>query len=152
MCLSHQPQQELSWTIHRMPMTLRCGRSACIRHKSSRQLSRTASQVSMQPRLGAMRLCTRIVVHPKFPGLVGGLLAHKREHGSPSEKELYTESWTWQRQVARLVDKRPLVFMGHTDYTILRDGTNLSGNSTAEWDRVGSHDESQTYTFASRSI
>ncbi|KAH8887968.1 hypothetical protein GQ53DRAFT_749323 [Thozetella sp. PMI_491] len=85
---------------------------------------------------------TRIIVHRGFPELVEAFLKHKRKHGSPSEKELYRESWTWKQQVARLIEKRPLVFMGSSDYTVLRDGTCLPRNA-AEWDRVGTNQENR---------
>ncbi|KAK8064542.1 hypothetical protein PG994_007180 [Apiospora phragmitis] len=46
------------------------------------------------------------------------------------------ESWTWQQQVARLLARRPLVFMGGNDYTVLPNNQKLGG-AAAEWDRVG---------------
>lgn len=81
---------------------------------------------------------TRIVVHHKYPGLVEAFLNHKRTHGTAIEKALYgtPQSWTWQQQVTRLVEKRPLVFMGRGDFTMLRDGREI-GSLDHEWDRVG---------------
>ncbi len=97
---------------------------------------------------------TRIIVHPRFPDLVKAFLAFKREHGSKYEKALYgtPESFTWQHEVTRLVEKRPLVFMGGDDHTVLRDGRILRGNTnnpmswndnteTNEWDRNGTKDQ-----------
>lgn len=84
---------------------------------------------------------TRIVVHYHYVGLVRAFLDHKRRHGTPVEQDLYRRpDWTWERQVARLVAKRPLVFMTADDLTVLRDGRNI-GHAAAEWDRVGTHDE-----------
>lgn len=82
---------------------------------------------------------THIVVHPRFPNLVKAFLQHKRVHGSNYEKELYAtpESFNWQNEVSRLVKNRPLVFMGGTDHTMLRDGTMPRTLMTEEWDRNG---------------
>jgi hypothetical protein len=88
---------------------------------------------------------TRIVVHPRFPNLVENFLAHKRKDGSSYEKRLYgatKEDWTWQQEVARLIEKRPLVFMTGSDLTVLRDGRKIGGRRD-EWDRVGTEHESQ---------
>ncbi|KAF2666677.1 hypothetical protein BT63DRAFT_441762 [Microthyrium microscopicum] len=79
---------------------------------------------------------TRIIVHHRYPALVDAFLTHKREHGSAIEKDLYTEAWTWQQQISRLIAKRPLVFMNATDYTVLRDGSVIK-KATEKWDRVG---------------
>ncbi|EMC93748.1 hypothetical protein BAUCODRAFT_150002 [Baudoinia panamericana UAMH 10762] len=83
---------------------------------------------------------TRIVVHTRYPRLVDEFLQYKRAHGSSHEKQLYGTSakdFTWQDEVSRLISKRPLVFMGRDDFTILRDGTRMTGDCTAEWDRNG---------------
>ncbi|KAI0126990.1 hypothetical protein BJ170DRAFT_695379 [Xylariales sp. AK1849] len=86
---------------------------------------------------------TRIVVHHRFPDLVKAFLDHKRRHGSDLEKSFYgaPETWTWQQQVARLIEMRPLVFMNGSDYTRLRDGRRV-GTIAKEWDRVGTGSES----------
>ncbi|KAI7286664.1 hypothetical protein KC345_g995 [Hortaea werneckii] len=60
---------------------------------------------------------TRVVVHSRFPALIEAFLMHKREHGSAWEKALYTASFARRDEVARLIEKRPLVFMGSSDYT-----------------------------------
>lgn len=82
---------------------------------------------------------THIIVHPRFPDLVESFLEFKRKYGSEYEKHVYSSSnhWTWKDQVRRLIEKRPLVFMSSSDYTILRDGTLLGGDTTDEWDRNG---------------
>lgn len=86
---------------------------------------------------------TRIVVHRRFPRLVEDFLAFKRQHGSSVEKSFYSqEGWTWQRQVARLLEMRPLVFMGGHDYTVLPNNVELHG-AAAEWDRVGTEAEAR---------
>ncbi|KAK4950772.1 hypothetical protein LTR10_010765 [Elasticomyces elasticus] len=78
---------------------------------------------------------TRIVVHPRFKQLVDNFIKHKLSYGSQHEKKLYS-STTTDQQISRLIAKRPLVFMGAGDFTILRDGTRvMDGN--AEWDRNG---------------
>lgn len=82
---------------------------------------------------------THIVVHTRFPALVEDFLNFKRKHGSTHEKELYAtpETFTWQDETARLIAKRPLVFMGGNDSTVLRDGSKVDGRTTTEWDRNG---------------
>lgn len=47
-------------------------------------------------------LLTRIVVHPRYKGLVDQFLEHKRQFGSSVEKALYNADWTYEQQVARL--------------------------------------------------
>ncbi|KAI1083701.1 hypothetical protein F5B20DRAFT_528150 [Whalleya microplaca] len=83
---------------------------------------------------------TRVVVHYRFPELVERFIAHKRTYGSRYEKILYSSDWTWQQQVARLLKKRPLVFIGAYDHTILRNGQTLFIGAE-EWDRVGTEEE-----------
>ncbi|KAI1119567.1 hypothetical protein F5Y14DRAFT_7832 [Nemania sp. NC0429] len=85
-------------------------------------------------------LSTRIVVHGRFPALVRQFLAHKRLHGSSVEKAFYHAGLTWQQEVARLVEKRALVFMSGNDMTVLRSGERI-GAAYAEWDRVGTDEE-----------
>ncbi|KAI0197589.1 hypothetical protein F4808DRAFT_452497 [Astrocystis sublimbata] len=83
---------------------------------------------------------TRIVVHARFPLLVTQFLAHKRLRGSRVERSLYHARWTCTDQIARLVAKRALAFLGSGDYTVLRDGAEI-GVARQEWDRVGTDDE-----------
>jgi hypothetical protein len=80
---------------------------------------------------------TRIIAHHRFPDLVREFLEHKKKHGSTHEKSLYSEDFTWEDQVARLLEKRAMVFMGRDDYTVLRDGRRIVDNPTLEWDRNG---------------
>lgn len=86
---------------------------------------------------------TRVVVHPRFQQLVEAFLSHKRVHGSSHEKRLYQDAShsSWQQEVSRLINKRPLVFMGSTDHTMLRDGTLIANNAKAEWDRNGTEQQ-----------
>ncbi|KAI1126201.1 hypothetical protein F5Y10DRAFT_215956 [Nemania abortiva] len=86
-------------------------------------------------------LNTRIVVHSRFPALVTQFLAHKRLHGSSVEKAFYHAGMTWQQEVARLIEKRALVFMGGSDFTVLRNGTHIMSRGYLEWDRVGTEEE-----------
>lgn len=83
---------------------------------------------------------TTIITHPRYPALVTAFLPHKRIYGSRFEKALYTETWTWQDQVRRLILKRPLVFVSCTDSTMLRNGRNLA-NSRVEWDKNGTWEQ-----------
>lgn len=84
---------------------------------------------------------TRIIVHSRFPVLVNAFLDFKREHGSEHEKRLYgtSEMFTWQDEVSRLIEKRPLVFMGAMDHTMLRNGEVL--RDSTEWDRNGTDEQ-----------
>ncbi|KAF3062341.1 hypothetical protein GL218_03629 [Daldinia childiae] len=81
-------------------------------------------------------LDTRIVVHGRFPELVERFLAHKRTHGSSLEKRLYGPDWTWPQQVTRLIEKRPLSFVGGNDSTLLRTGQSFQ-MGTKFWDSIG---------------
>ncbi|KAI0427187.1 hypothetical protein F5Y09DRAFT_38224 [Xylaria sp. FL1042] len=85
-------------------------------------------------------LNTRIVVHSRFPRLVQRFLEHKKLHGSSVEKAFYHVGLTWQQQIARLVEKRSLVFMNGSDLTVLRSGQRI-GSAYMEWDRVGTEEE-----------
>ncbi|KAI7260922.1 hypothetical protein KC343_g3733 [Hortaea werneckii] len=86
---------------------------------------------------------TRVVVHSRFPALIEAFLTHKREHGSAYEKALYTASFTWRDEIARLIQKRPLAFVGASDNTVLRDGSSIPGNNCEEWDRNGTGEQRQ---------
>ena len=94
---------------------------------------------------------THITIHPGFPDLAQAFLTHKRTQGSSFEKELYAtdETFTWRDLVARLIVKRPLVFMGANDHTMLRDGTvperaaKGAVNVNLEWDFNGTEMQSR---------
>ncbi|KAK4541625.1 hypothetical protein LTR36_007769 [Oleoguttula mirabilis] len=81
---------------------------------------------------------TVVVMHPRLPSLVTAFLAYKRAHGSILERDLY-ETMSQHGLVARLVKQRPLHFVQHADYTVLRNGT--SGTLRVEWLRVGTSEE-----------
>lgn len=80
---------------------------------------------------------TRIIVQEGFLAFVEKFLDHKRKHGSKYEKQLYAQPFNARDEVTRLIEKRPLVFMGANDYTILRDGREITDRSRDEWDRNG---------------
>jgi hypothetical protein len=86
---------------------------------------------------------THIIIHAKFPSLINAFLAHKRAHGSSHEKALYTPTFTWKHLVTRLITKRPLSFVGGSDFTMLRDGTTIDDDATGEWDRNGTEAQRQ---------
>ncbi|KAJ1566026.1 hypothetical protein HK405_011083, partial [Cladochytrium tenue] len=100
---------------------------------------RTNSILQFDPEVVAQDArSTRVVVHARFPALVEAFLDHKRRLGSPHEKAIYcTPEFGWRDEVARLLLKRPLVFMKADDTTVLRDGTRIPGDATKEWDRNG---------------
>lgn len=84
---------------------------------------------------------THIVIHPRFQVLAENFLAHKRKNGSKFEKNLYAtdEKFTWRDLTSRLLTKRPLVFMGAHDHTVLRDGEwpGRGVSMNLEWNRNG---------------
>ncbi|KAI1382649.1 uncharacterized protein F4822DRAFT_435325 [Hypoxylon trugodes] len=82
----------------------------------------------------ANALSTQIIMHWRYPELVNDFLAHKRQYGTSLEKALYHKDWTWNDQVRRLIEKRPLVFYTDEDVTIMRDG---SRRDHTFWDNIG---------------
>ncbi|KAI1455977.1 hypothetical protein F4805DRAFT_253657 [Annulohypoxylon moriforme] len=82
-------------------------------------------------------LATRIVVHQDYPTLVEKFLVLKRgEAANGHTRQLYSQSWTWQQQVRRLIEKRPLTFLTSRDSTLFRDGRFLA-DGVPFWDTVG---------------
>ncbi|KAF2836988.1 hypothetical protein M501DRAFT_958916 [Patellaria atrata CBS 101060] len=81
---------------------------------------------------------TRVVLHPRLPELITAFLRHKRARGSDVEKKLYSRM-SQPEFVARLIKKRPLVFIDPRDTTFTRDGDKFS--DPREWDRVGTDNE-----------
>ncbi|KAI1208339.1 uncharacterized protein F4807DRAFT_148498 [Annulohypoxylon truncatum] len=82
-------------------------------------------------------LATRIIVHQDYPDLVERFLTLKRGTAATSNtQQLYAHPWTWQQQVRRLIEKRPLAFLNAIDSTFFRNGRRLA-NGTAFWDAVG---------------
>ncbi|KAI0892692.1 hypothetical protein F4806DRAFT_229328 [Annulohypoxylon nitens] len=82
-------------------------------------------------------LATRIVVHRLYPNLVDQFLTVKRGvDGTSSTRQLYSQNWTWQHQIRRLIEKRPLAFLNSADSTLFRDRTYQS-RATTFWDSVG---------------
>ena len=86
---------------------------------------------------------THVIIHPKFPDLCDEFLKLKRKNGSKYEKHIYAtdQSFRWQDLVRRLIAKRPLVFMGGMDHTMLRDGTLIHNRPHQEWARNGTSDQ-----------
>jgi hypothetical protein len=84
----------------------------------------------------------RIVVHPTVRQIAIDFLAHKRTHGTKTEKNVYAEQIEWdvERFFARLIRQRPLSFYGKGDTTLLRNHKHLI-SATSAWDRVGSDNE-----------
>lgn len=82
---------------------------------------------------------TAIIAHSRFPDLVQQFLVHKVKYGSTAEQLLYM-SLSRHQEISRLVSKRPLVFVGHGDRTVLRNGRDV-GNAFKAWDRVGTTQE-----------
>ncbi|KAL2917840.1 hypothetical protein HK105_202713 [Polyrhizophydium stewartii] len=80
---------------------------------------------------------TRVLVHERVWALAGAFLAHKLAHGTAAERHVYA-GMTPAAWLQRLIRKRPLVFMGKADSTLLRDGaTRPPRPATAAWDAVG---------------
>lgn len=82
---------------------------------------------------------TTIIAHSRFPDLVQRFMEHKVKYGTLTEQFLYM-SLSWREEISRLVSKRPLVFMGSGDLTVLRNGKHI-GNAFRSWDRVGTTEE-----------
>lgn len=82
---------------------------------------------------------TAIIAHSRFPDLVQQFLVHKIRHGTEVERSVYARL-SWREEISRLISKRPLVFMGSADLTVLRNGEDI-GNSARAWDRVGTTQE-----------
>ncbi|KAJ3302826.1 hypothetical protein HDV03_004515 [Kappamyces sp. JEL0829] len=82
---------------------------------------------------------TRILVHPKVVVLAQQFLEVKREAGSSKERALYC-GMTLKAFVQRLVLKRPLMFCGRNDSTLLRDGSSLR-SAHSQWILVGTEEE-----------
>lgn len=82
---------------------------------------------------------THILIHPRFLKLIDSFLTHKRTHGSIHEKALYA-TLSRETQISRLIEKRPLVFMGSHDHTMLRNGKRIP-NPRKQWDRNGTAEQ-----------
>ncbi|KAI8904258.1 hypothetical protein DFJ77DRAFT_480713 [Powellomyces hirtus] len=85
-----------------------------------------------------------VVVHPRLPGLFDAYLKLKREEGNAVEKAVYADVQTWQQLAVRLITKRPVVFCGSNESTVLRgvqpdDAVNRVGHR--EWAKVGTEEE-----------
>ncbi|OTB00521.1 hypothetical protein M426DRAFT_324192 [Hypoxylon sp. CI-4A] len=82
---------------------------------------------------------TRIVLHPRWPGLCGKFLDHKRKHGSDIEKTLYKD-WAWWDLTRRLLSQRAMTFLNAQDDTLYRNGQ-YARNQAKFWDGVGKQGE-----------
>jgi len=81
---------------------------------------------------------TRVIIHAKLRGLIEGFILHKRQYGTTKEKDLFHDKYTFEDFVCRCLLKRPLVFFGGNDVTILRDG---SMPNPKDWTTVGTENE-----------
>lgn len=82
---------------------------------------------------------TTIITHSRFPELVQSFMDHKLKYGTFVEQVFYGTLY-WRDMISRLISKRPLVFMGSGDTTVLRNGNRI-GPSFRSWDRVGTMQE-----------
>lgn len=88
----------------------------------------------------------KILVHRKVVDLIFKFLDYKRSNGSSIEQKLYANMNVIQF-VDRLLQKRPLMFMTESDYTLLRGST--TANSThSNWLTVGTSNEQSPYVLA----
>ena len=73
------------------------------------------------------------LVHEKTVDLINSFLELKKIYGTKKEKILYTGM---QREhfVQRLMEKRPAVFYGADNETVLRDGQKVSGEIGYQWE------------------
>ncbi|KAI8906308.1 hypothetical protein EDD86DRAFT_210342 [Gorgonomyces haynaldii] len=81
---------------------------------------------------------TRVILLDSVHQLAADYLLHKQHHGTPVEKSVY-QGMTTKDFIARLIHKRPLVFCGPRDLTMLRNGVRFQDPSI--WQSVGTADE-----------
>lgn len=80
----------------------------------------------------------RIVLNQRVGQVIDRFLQERRRVGSTQEQLLYS---TIDRSsfIKRLISKRPLVFMGPSDFTVLRNGVSMK-HGNKEWEKVGAGD------------
>ena len=85
----------------------------------------------------------RIIADARTVQLAADFLAHKQQHGSPQEKQVY-EGMSLDAFVNRLFLKRPLTFYCSDDKTVLRDKEHQKESvRNAAWRKVGTPQEVQ---------
>jgi len=86
------------------------------------------------------------IVHHKVLKLIEDFLELKKKHGTPIEKNIYSNLKT-SEFIDRLLSKRPLVFVGQRDTYILRDGKK-EGVAFEDWHTLGSKNEKDPLVMA----
>lgn len=86
---------------------------------------------------------TKPIVHWKTLKLIMDFLDHKRENGSPIEKDLY-DKISLDQMIDRLLLKRPFTFMGEADLYLLRNRQTSYGG----FDTIGSLNEKPPLVLA----
>uniref|UniRef100_A0A6B2L4W1 Uncharacterized protein n=1 Tax=Arcella intermedia TaxID=1963864 RepID=A0A6B2L4W1_9EUKA len=86
-------------------------------------------------------------MHHKVKLLIEKFLNVKRHFGTAKEKKIY-EGMNFEDFIVRILKKRPLVFFGSSDMTLLRDVNDLGSMFPTEaWSRVGSEHEDDEITI-----
>lgn len=79
---------------------------------------------------------TRPILSETVVSLIHRFLNYKIEHGSNIEKTLY-KHMTFEAFITRLLTQRPLMFMGKTDFALLRNGDSCNGG----FEKIGTSQE-----------
>lgn len=102
-------------------------KSAVSREKPTYQLP-TENQLKTSDER-AQKESAKYFMHKNVKTLAEDFLAEKQKNGSQKEKKLY-KGMSVEQLLERFATKRPLAFHGGEDNTLLRDGTELTGNNS----------------------
>ncbi|KAI1395823.1 hypothetical protein F4819DRAFT_500717 [Hypoxylon fuscum] len=97
---------------------------------------------------------TRVIMHDNYMQLVAGFIAHKMQHGTNTEKQIYVAGWTPEKQISRLFTRRAITFSGEADSYTNRLGHPIKTTESRKtwgdfWDRVGTDNESKGLNLGS---
>lgn len=82
-----------------------------------------------------------VVVHCALYNILQNFVSYKKHRGTETEKKVYKDLKV-DGLIERFIRKRPIVFYGESDTTVLRDGK-LLPTATAEWMKVGTDAEGE---------
>lgn len=88
---------------------------------------------------------THPIMHSKVSKLISDFLAYKKQNGTQQEKNVYKSIPDSMTFISRLLQKRPLMFMGTNDQYLLRNGktTGFGG-----FEAIGTPEEQSSLTMA----
>jgi hypothetical protein len=110
-----------------------------VQNRISSVVAGSDSPESIEERILADAVETRVVVHRRVLELAKDFLKVKVEFGSPIERNLYKDMRE-RELIQRLILKRPLSFMGEKDDTVGRDGQYIV-SAFRNWPLVGTESE-----------